>query len=148
MKLLGDWNWYLPSWLEWLPRVAPESAAPPPAVVSPHGAAGMSADVRRSDGQVSLTVRGELDLETAPAFRDQLAAAELGTDTLIVDLRGVTFIDSCGLGELVGAHQRAHREGRRIVVVLDEDTPLDRVLHLTGLDKRIETSTAPIETSQ
>jgi putative drug exporter of the RND superfamily len=22
MKLLGDWNWYLPSWLEWLPRVA------------------------------------------------------------------------------------------------------------------------------
>ncbi len=24
MKLLGDWNWYLPSWLEWLPRVAPE----------------------------------------------------------------------------------------------------------------------------
>ena len=24
MKLLGDWNWYLPTWLEWLPRVAPE----------------------------------------------------------------------------------------------------------------------------
>jgi RND superfamily putative drug exporter len=24
MKLLGDWNWYLPSWLEWLPRVSPE----------------------------------------------------------------------------------------------------------------------------
>ncbi len=31
MKLLGDWNWYLPSWLEWLPRVSPESfdALPP-----------------------------------------------------------------------------------------------------------------------
>jgi uncharacterized membrane protein YdfJ with MMPL/SSD domain len=25
MKLLGDWNWYLPSWLEWLPRVVPEA---------------------------------------------------------------------------------------------------------------------------
>ena len=24
MKLLGDWNWYLPKWLEWLPRVTPE----------------------------------------------------------------------------------------------------------------------------
>ena len=24
MKLLGDWNWYLPKWLEWLPKVAPE----------------------------------------------------------------------------------------------------------------------------
>jgi uncharacterized membrane protein YdfJ with MMPL/SSD domain len=25
MKLLGDWNWYLPSWLQWLPRLEPES---------------------------------------------------------------------------------------------------------------------------
>jgi len=24
MKLLGDWNWYLPKWLDWLPKVAPE----------------------------------------------------------------------------------------------------------------------------
>jgi uncharacterized membrane protein YdfJ with MMPL/SSD domain len=30
MKLLGDWNWYLPSWLEWLPRVGPERDAAPP----------------------------------------------------------------------------------------------------------------------
>jgi uncharacterized membrane protein YdfJ with MMPL/SSD domain len=29
MKLLGDWNWYLPSWLEWLPRLdVSESGAP------------------------------------------------------------------------------------------------------------------------
>jgi RND superfamily putative drug exporter len=26
MKLLGDWNWYLPRWLEWLPRISPEGA--------------------------------------------------------------------------------------------------------------------------
>jgi hypothetical protein len=31
MKLLGDWNWYLPRWLEWLPRVSHE---PPPPDVS------------------------------------------------------------------------------------------------------------------
>jgi uncharacterized membrane protein YdfJ with MMPL/SSD domain len=30
MKLLGDWNWYLPSWLEWLPKLQPEEAAPAP----------------------------------------------------------------------------------------------------------------------
>ena len=29
MKLLGDWNWYLPRWLEWLPRASHEPAAPP-----------------------------------------------------------------------------------------------------------------------
>jgi uncharacterized membrane protein YdfJ with MMPL/SSD domain len=31
MKLLGDWNWYLPRWLQWLPRVAAEAPAPTPA---------------------------------------------------------------------------------------------------------------------
>jgi uncharacterized membrane protein YdfJ with MMPL/SSD domain len=31
MKLLGDWNWYLPRWLEWLPRVARETPPPTPA---------------------------------------------------------------------------------------------------------------------
>jgi uncharacterized membrane protein YdfJ with MMPL/SSD domain len=39
MKLLGDWNWYLPSWLEWLPRIGGEDEAPgaePPS----HGDAG------------------------------------------------------------------------------------------------------------
>jgi RND superfamily putative drug exporter len=30
MKLLGDWNWYLPRWLEWLPHVSPEGAGLPP----------------------------------------------------------------------------------------------------------------------
>jgi RND superfamily putative drug exporter len=143
MKLLGDWNWYLPSWLEWLPQVAPEPTTPPPAVVSPHGAAGLSGGVQRSNGQVSLTVCGELDLETAPEFRAMLEDAEQGTEVLVVDLRGVTFIDSCGLGELSGAHQRAHREGRRLVVVRDRDTPLDRALNVTHLDRWLEMTEDP-----
>jgi RND superfamily putative drug exporter len=31
MKLLGDWNWYLPRWLEWLPRLEGERSTKPPA---------------------------------------------------------------------------------------------------------------------
>jgi uncharacterized membrane protein YdfJ with MMPL/SSD domain len=34
MKVLGDWNWYLPSWLEWLPRVGAERDAGPPGEIS------------------------------------------------------------------------------------------------------------------
>jgi RND superfamily putative drug exporter len=30
VKLLGDWNWYLPRWLEWLPRVGGDGDAAPP----------------------------------------------------------------------------------------------------------------------
>jgi RND superfamily putative drug exporter len=29
MKLLGDWNWYLPSWLEWLPHLDEDAERPP-----------------------------------------------------------------------------------------------------------------------
>jgi uncharacterized membrane protein YdfJ with MMPL/SSD domain len=38
MKLLGDWNWYLPSWLEWLPRFDEDAEAPPEAPPTPVGA--------------------------------------------------------------------------------------------------------------
>jgi RND superfamily putative drug exporter len=38
MKLLGDWNWYLPSWLEWLPRFDEETEAPPETTPTPVGA--------------------------------------------------------------------------------------------------------------
>jgi anti-anti-sigma regulatory factor len=55
----------------------------------------------------------------------------------------VTFIDSCGLGELSGAHQRAHREGRRLVVVRDPGTRLDQVLNVTHLDRWLEMTEEP-----
>jgi len=35
MKLLGDWNWYLPSWLEWLPRLEPGAEPDEPRVEAP-----------------------------------------------------------------------------------------------------------------
>jgi uncharacterized membrane protein YdfJ with MMPL/SSD domain len=35
MKLLGDWNWYLPSWLEWLPKIGYEEGAPEAPAVTP-----------------------------------------------------------------------------------------------------------------
>jgi len=39
MKLLGDWNWYLPRWLEWLPRVTQEPPTAPASRPSPPGPA-------------------------------------------------------------------------------------------------------------
>jgi RND superfamily putative drug exporter len=40
MKLLGDWNWYLPSWLEWLPRLEPPAEPSPPRRVEAPAALG------------------------------------------------------------------------------------------------------------
>jgi anti-sigma B factor antagonist len=141
MKLLGDWNWYLPSWLAWLPEVAPEPGVHHPEVYPSR----LAVDVERSDRRATVSLQGELDLETAPQFRERLAEAE-GADTVVVDLRDVTFMDSCGIGELVGAHQRARRDGRRLVVLKGEGTPIDEVLHMTTLDTSLETTADPAET--
>jgi anti-anti-sigma factor len=137
MKLLGDWNWYLPSWLQWLPEVAPEPGTHHPEVYPSR----LSVDVERGDARATLLLQGELDLETAPQFRERLAEAEHGAETVVVDLRGVTFMDSCGIGELVGANQRAHRDGRRLIVVKGQETPVDTMLHMAAVDETIETRT-------
>ncbi|HMI68474.1 MAG TPA: anti-sigma factor antagonist [Solirubrobacteraceae bacterium] len=142
MKLLGDWNWYLPSWLQWLPEVAPEPATHHPEVYPSR----LAVDVDRSDRRATLSLQGELDLETAPQFRERLAEAEAGAETVVIDLRDVTFIDSCGIGELVGAQQHAHREGRRLVVVKGEGTEIDEMLHMAALDTALETTADPAET--
>jgi RND superfamily putative drug exporter len=138
MKLLGDWNWYLPSWLQWLPEVAPEPTFHHVPELYPSR---LAVDVARSDRRATLSLQGELDLETAPQFRERLAEAEAGAETVVVDLRAVTFMDSCGIGELVGAQQRAHRQGQRLVVVKGEGTAIDQVLHIAALDKTLETTT-------
>jgi RND superfamily putative drug exporter len=58
MKLLGDWNWYLPRWLEWLPRVTTEPAsAPTPGTATvpiAHPAVQHSGSARRAERDPSL----------------------------------------------------------------------------------------------
>ena len=49
MKLLGDWNWYLPSWLEWLPQIGSEGQAPPPGPPDPPSSGDPAADEPRGD---------------------------------------------------------------------------------------------------
>jgi hypothetical protein len=50
MKLLGDWNWYLPSWLEWLPRIGDEGDFPAPPTDPP--ASGPAEEPRAAPAQV------------------------------------------------------------------------------------------------
>jgi anti-sigma B factor antagonist len=79
-------------------------------------------------------VRGELDLASAPVVREALVrvlAASPSTH-LIVDLGGVEFIDSTGIGVLVGAHQRVTANGGWFTAVVT--TPAVRkALQMVGL---------------
>lgn len=88
-----------------------------------------------------VEVSGEIDLHTAPSLRTALDsavadAASAGSDgaDVVVDLSGVGFMDSTGLGELVGAHKALSRAGGRLHLVVTSDR-VARLLTLTGLDE-------------
>jgi anti-sigma B factor antagonist len=82
-----------------------------------------------------LTVRGEVDLASAP----KLAAAlgdliDRGHTRLAVDLSAVEFIDSSGLGVLVGSLKRLREEGGDLVLC-GASPPVLRIIELTGLER-------------
>ncbi|MGC9670532.1 STAS domain-containing protein [Planosporangium sp. 12N6] len=70
---------------------------------------------RRPDGVVVVTARGEFDLRTTDLLRGALvdALTRQRPDRLIVDVAGVTFMDSMGLRALVGAYRLASRQNTR-----------------------------------
>ena len=67
---------------------------------------------------VRVALRGELDLEHAYTFDEELKRVEGERPSCVVlDLRGLSFLDSCGLARLLAARRRARREKRRLLLV-------------------------------
>ncbi len=82
---------------------------------------------------VRVTLAGELDLASAYAFDRRLLAIEQEHARLIViDLRGLTMLDSAGLARLVSAQRRARRGGWKLVLVRG-GRAIQRVLQMTQL---------------
>ena len=98
--------------------------------------------LENGDGFIICRPVGELDAFTVSQFRQALA--ELATNPLIlIDMSGVPFVDSAGLGALIGGIRRARELGGDVAVCCNRPT-LTRLLHTTGLD-RIVTVTESIE---
>jgi anti-sigma B factor antagonist len=86
-----------------------------------------------------LTLSGVLDVYTAPQLRLRLAPAALsGTHHVLLDLTGMDFIDSTGIGVIVGALKRLRAEGGTLAVK-GVPAPMLRVFELTGLTRLMET---------
>lgn len=84
---------------------------------------------------VRIALRGALDVHSAADARLALhTAAGEGSGELLLDLSETTWVDSTGLGVLLGAHRRAGRAGRQLVL-LDPPPSLARVLRATRLDR-------------
>src|SRR4051794_9985940 len=89
------------------------------------------------DGARVLRCVGEIDVASAPGLRARIADLQVeGPPRLVIDLTGVTFIDSLGLGALIGAHKRARvLQGALVIVPSDAAS---RVLAATALDRVFE----------
>ncbi|MFC9439276.1 STAS domain-containing protein [Nocardia sp. NPDC057030] len=82
---------------------------------------------------VMMLVDGEIDLRTAPSFRDQLCRLfGAGPVLVVLDLSPVTFLAAAGLRVLVDAQTQAEKSRRRMVLITAVRC-VDRALEVTGL---------------
>jgi anti-sigma B factor antagonist len=90
---------------------------------------------RRVDASTHVvSVKGEVDLFTAPEFKQRvMAPIAAGVDHVIVDLTQTSFIDSSSLGVLIGAHRRLKGRGGRLVIACDGEA-IVKTFRITGLD--------------
>jgi anti-sigma B factor antagonist len=90
------------------------------------------------DRTTIVSVDGEIHVSTAPEFSGVLSAAVAGGRTsLVLDLTGVTFIDSTGLSVLLNALRRVTRAGGAMALVCSNPTVL-RLFEITRLDSTFD----------
>lgn len=87
------------------------------------------------DGWTVLEVTGEVDVATAPTFRERLVSlVSSGHTRLIIDLTPTEFLDSTGLGVLVGALKRIREADGELALVVPQER-LVKLFDITGLSK-------------
>ncbi len=86
------------------------------------------------DGASVLSVRGEVDVYSAPALSENLTQLlDDGTRAIVVDLSEVAFLDSTGLGALIGGRTATEGAGGTMAIVCTNDRVL-KLFTITGLD--------------
>lgn len=90
----------------------------------------------RAEGDFDvIEVAGEIDVYTAPRLREAIVGiVESGRTKLIVDVEKVDFLDSTGLGVLVGALKKVRATGGSLDIVCTHERII-KIFSITGLDK-------------
>jgi anti-sigma B factor antagonist len=102
-------------------------------------------EVREVEGAVLLGLVGELDISEVEDVEKTLAAAEAKRPrVLVIDLRGLEFMDSSGIRLVVEADLRARRDDRRLLIIRGPD-PVHRVFTIALLDRRLDFVDVPPE---
>ncbi len=95
----------------------------------------LTLSTREVGGRTVVAVGGEIDVYTAPKLREQLVdLVNAGRYHLVVDMEGVEFLDSTGLGVLVGGLKRVRSHDGTLRLVCAQEKIL-KVFRITGLTK-------------
>ena len=98
-------------------------------------ASGVTVDVTRRGDHTIVHVAGEVDLSCVATLRRRLNALVVDGDVrLVVELSGVTFMDSAGLASLVGVYKQV-RMFRGSLVLAAPSKQVRRILEITALDR-------------
>jgi len=90
---------------------------------------------RQEGARTVIAVSGEIDVYTAPSLRERLnELVASGHYDLVVDMEGVEFLDSTGLGVLVGGLKRVRSHDGTLRLVCAQEKIL-KVFRITGLTK-------------
>jgi anti-sigma B factor antagonist len=97
---------------------------------------------QHEDGTMRIVLTGELDVSTVPAFNKRMSELRhQGFHSLVLDLSGISFMDSTGLSAILVAEMHARMRGQRFSVV--EGPPhVNELFRLTGVDNFLEIVTA------
>lgn len=88
-----------------------------------------------SEGTAVIKLVGELDVYTSPQLKEEIVRlTRQGTGRLVMDLNEVEYLDSTGLGVLLGAARRASERDGSLTLVCD-NSRIRRIFELTGLGK-------------
>ncbi len=88
-----------------------------------------------SEQQYVISLAGEVDLYTAPEFKQQLLdVIAKGAKDVVVDFTNTTFIDSTTLGVLVGGVKRLRQNDGQLSLVCS-DRNITKIFEITGLDR-------------
>lgn len=96
----------------------------------------MNVEFARSGSTLVAKLSGELDLLTAPSFRSQVDGAlqESASRNLVLELSKLSFVDSSGLGAILGRYKAVSQLGGRMLLV-DPQPQVKRIFTLSGLFK-------------
>jgi anti-anti-sigma factor len=96
-------------------------------------------------GRITVWLAGEIDLATRAELESVLRFALGEPRELVLDLRGVTFVDSSGINLFVALHRECERNGVRLAIAAPTE-PTRRLFEVTGVDRLLTIDgTRPLE---